>query len=162
VGTHDPGRLGRPRIFRAGAALCCFIFAFLASPGPVQRAQSHIRIGMPHDWTHHHVIFSNPTTPELARAASMDARYWHQRLRMQSETTRRETESSRDADRNEDGAGNRDIDGAADRDRSHHRTRQVDWLCRRAQKKGGCPARSASPDCFANPKSISFVPIRLS
>jgi hypothetical protein len=120
-------RLGRTRIFRAGAAFCCFVFALLASSGHVQRAQTHIRIGMPHDWTHHHVIFSNPTTPELTRAVLLDTRYWHQRFRMQSETNRPDTEGESDADGNEDGDRNRDLDGEADRDRRHSKTRRVDW-----------------------------------
>lgn len=36
------------------------------------------RISLPQDWSHRHVVFSNPTTVEQSLRVKQDARYWHQ------------------------------------------------------------------------------------
>ncbi len=36
---------------------------------------------VPNDWSHHHVIFSRPATPEQAQRIEKDPRYWMQRYR---------------------------------------------------------------------------------
>jgi hypothetical protein len=38
-------------------------------------------IPLPNDWSHRHVIFSKPATPEQAERVERDARYWQQRYR---------------------------------------------------------------------------------
>jgi hypothetical protein len=35
-------------------------------------------VGYPHDWSHSHLIFSAPPTPEDAARVQQDPRYWHQ------------------------------------------------------------------------------------
>jgi len=37
--------------------------------------------GLPTDWSHQHVIFSRPATPERAQKVEQDERYWQQRRR---------------------------------------------------------------------------------
>jgi len=37
--------------------------------------------GLPTDWTHHHVVFSKPSTYEQVRQVTSDPRYWHQWFR---------------------------------------------------------------------------------
>src|SRR5208282_2396964 len=37
--------------------------------------------GLPTDWSHYHVIFSRPATPERAQKVEQDERYWQQRRR---------------------------------------------------------------------------------
>ena len=57
-----------------------FIYAlFLAVPGT---AQTESRQGMPYDWTHHHVIFSNSDSSQVMADAEADPRFWMQRARM--------------------------------------------------------------------------------
>jgi hypothetical protein len=42
------------------------------------------RLGMPYDWSHQHVIFSNAPLPENIAAAQRDPRFWYQKIRMES------------------------------------------------------------------------------
>ena len=57
------------------------ILLLLALPSPGQEARSSGRIGMPYDWTHRHVVFSNPRSLKSARVAFAEPRFWHQRMR---------------------------------------------------------------------------------
>jgi hypothetical protein len=41
-------------------------------------ASSHARISVPHDWSHRHVVFSNPTTLDQSLRVGQDVRFWHQ------------------------------------------------------------------------------------
>jgi len=43
-----------------------------------QEPSPHARISLPHDWSHRHVVFSNPTTQEQSLRVKRDARFWHQ------------------------------------------------------------------------------------
>ncbi len=63
-----------------GAGLCCLVTVgwVLASPGkPVLE-------GLPMDWTHRHVIFSQPATAEQARLLANEPRFWQQEYRRQA------------------------------------------------------------------------------
>jgi hypothetical protein len=42
---------------------------------------SGVRIPLPTDWSHQHVIFSQPATPEIAARIEQDPRYWQQLYR---------------------------------------------------------------------------------
>src|SRR5437879_255142 len=45
-------------------------------------AQSaHVRVGLPQDWSHRHVIFSNPTSIQSLLAVQQDPRFLHQWLK---------------------------------------------------------------------------------
>ncbi len=68
------------RIVWAGVALIAPIVVTLALSGQ-ENAPSRGRIGMPHDWSHRHVIFSNPGTVEQAARVRQDPRFWHQYYR---------------------------------------------------------------------------------
>lgn len=48
--------------------------AFIAAPAVGQNNAP----GVPYDWSHHHVIFSPPSTQEQQTGATADRRYWHQ------------------------------------------------------------------------------------
>src|SRR5579864_7873807 len=54
----------------AGAVPCCAQNA-IAAPG-----------GMPYDWSHHYVVFSQSSSRKAMAAAKKDPRYWQQRARM--------------------------------------------------------------------------------
>jgi hypothetical protein len=70
-------QLNSSRIVASGVGLVAMIgLAFLLfgqEPPP-----SHARISLPHDWSHRHVVFSNPTTLEQSLRVRQDARFWHQ------------------------------------------------------------------------------------
>ncbi len=36
------------------------------------------KIGLPHDWSHHHLVFSAPTSIEQSVKLSQEPRYWQQ------------------------------------------------------------------------------------
>jgi len=61
-----------------GAGFFCLVTVgwVLASP-PGKPAFA----GLPMDWTHRHVIFSQPATPEQARLMADEPRYWQQEYR---------------------------------------------------------------------------------
>lgn len=40
--------------------------------------EAPVRIAQPYDWSHHHVVFSNPATAEQSLRVRQDPRYWHQ------------------------------------------------------------------------------------
>src|SRR5271169_400502 len=70
-------RLSSSRVVASGVGLVGMItVAFLMwaqEPGP-----KHARIALPQDWSHRHVVFSNPTTLEQSLRVKQDARFWHQ------------------------------------------------------------------------------------
>ena len=68
------------RVAWVGVALIAPIVVTLALSGQ-ENAPSRGRIGMPHDWSHRHVIFSNPGTVEQAARVRQDPRFWHQYYR---------------------------------------------------------------------------------
>jgi hypothetical protein len=60
------------------------VFGGLAlSPGLLGQMlpASGVRIPLPTDWSHQHVIFSRPATAEMAAKLEQDPRYWQQRYR---------------------------------------------------------------------------------
>jgi hypothetical protein len=70
-------QLNLSRIVVSGAGLVGMIsvgfFLWGQEPG-----SPHARISLPHDWSHRHVVFSNPTTLEQSLRVMQDARFWHQ------------------------------------------------------------------------------------
>jgi hypothetical protein len=56
-----------------------FAVAFLIWGQEPPSSQS--RISLPHDWSHRHVVFSNPTTLDQTMRVQQDPRFWHQWLR---------------------------------------------------------------------------------
>jgi hypothetical protein len=69
-----------PRIAWAGVPLIATVAVTLALSGE-GTAPSLGRIGMVHDWSHRHVVFSNPTTVEQAMRVRQDPRFWQQYFR---------------------------------------------------------------------------------
>ena len=67
------------RVVRFGAGLLA-----LASLGWVLtgRAAGPLLEGYPTDWTHRHVIFSQPATADQAERLAQDPRYWQQWYRL--------------------------------------------------------------------------------
>jgi len=43
-------------------------------------------VHLPTDWSHHHLVFSNPATAEQLKRAQQDPRYWHQLFRRSQAT----------------------------------------------------------------------------
>jgi len=54
-----------------------------ALPGQVLRFETSVNV--PTDWSHHHLIFSQPATAEQAKRVRQDARYWQQLSRRSPE-----------------------------------------------------------------------------
>jgi len=67
-------------IARFGVLLLGGFSASLLLPGQ-DNPSSRNRISMPYDWSHRHVIFSNPATIEQATRIRQDPRFWHQHFR---------------------------------------------------------------------------------
>jgi hypothetical protein len=68
------------RIALIGVALIGTIALALTLPGQ-ETGFTHGGIGMAHDWSHRHVIFSNPPTVEQAMRVRQDPRFWQQYFR---------------------------------------------------------------------------------
>jgi len=69
---------------RGLAATSSFLLAFSlawAIPCGGQAADAP-RVGMPYDWSHHYVVFSKSSSPEIMAAVQQDARYWQQKIRI--------------------------------------------------------------------------------
>src|ERR1700721_2071412 len=69
----------RSGISSSAAALIAVAFLFLLRSTVAQ--DPFPRIPMVSDWTHQHVVFSQPLTSEMASRIQRDPRYWMQILR---------------------------------------------------------------------------------
>jgi len=94
-------QLNFSRVVASGVGLVGMIsLAFLLwgqEPAP-----SHSRISLPQDWSHRHVVFSNPTTLEQSLRVKQDARFWQQWYRRNVRQTIPAEESSREDSREPD------------------------------------------------------------
>jgi hypothetical protein len=68
------------RFVQFGAGLMLLVTLGWVLTGQAARPAHH-EMGYPTDWTHRHVIFSQPATPEQARRVENDPRYWQQWVR---------------------------------------------------------------------------------
>ena len=94
-------QLNSSRIVASGVGLVGMVtvaFLMLAQePGPKQD-----RIALPQDWSHRHVVFSNPTTLEQSLRVKRDARFWHQWYRRSVQQALPAEESALDESREPD------------------------------------------------------------
>jgi len=67
---------------RLGAGLLCLVTVGWVLTGRAAKPANH-RISVPTDWSHRHLIFSQPRSPEMAARLSEDPRYWQQIYRRQ-------------------------------------------------------------------------------
>src|SRR5208282_5163873 len=70
-------QLNSTRILGSGVGLVgmfALVFVLWGHESPSGPA----KISMPEDWSHHHVVFSNPTTLEQSLRVRQDPRFWHQ------------------------------------------------------------------------------------
>jgi len=73
------------KVFHSGVVrvfvfLLCFVSIALVLRGR-ENSSALEKISAPYDWSHRHVIFSGPATPEQAARIRRDPRYWHQHFR---------------------------------------------------------------------------------
>ncbi len=64
-------------------AVCIAAAGFMIAGGiccAQDAAQPGERVGVPWDWSHQKVFFSQPTDPEMQAIVERDPRYWHQQL----------------------------------------------------------------------------------
>jgi hypothetical protein len=98
--------LGTSRGAWIGLALLGAVSVALALPG---QESGHTRSGiaMVQDWSHHHVVFSNPTTVEQGMRVRQDPRYWQQHFRRTVRQAVPAVEAAEDSrlDEQEDGVG---------------------------------------------------------
>src|ERR1700680_4583469 len=76
-------RVGAFRHLRVCGAVCGLIILAWVYCGPSRRtfASESERAGLPWDWSHEHVVFSDTTDPEISAIIEKDPRLLHQRLR---------------------------------------------------------------------------------
>jgi hypothetical protein len=75
-------RILRHPAVRVGLCLVGMIFAIALSSSPRASGQSEsARLGLPQDWSHRHVVFSNPPTLPTLLAIRQDPRLLHQWLK---------------------------------------------------------------------------------
>ena len=76
------------------------------------------RMGVPHDWSHSHVVFSRPASLPTAMQLQKDNRFWQQSVQHHATVFQREvTHAIQDAD----------AQGFVFRHQRHHRHARVDW-----------------------------------
>ena len=94
-------QLNLSRILVSGVGLVGMISVgfFLWGQEP---ASPHARISLPQDWSHRHVVFSNPTTLEQSLRVGQDARFWHQWYRRNVRLAAPVAESSFDESREQE------------------------------------------------------------
>jgi hypothetical protein len=94
-------QLNSSRIVASGVGLIGMITLGFVLWGQ-EPVSPHARISMPHDWSHRHVVFSNPTTLEQSLRVGQDARFWHQWYRRNIHQTVPVAESTFDESREQD------------------------------------------------------------
>ena len=57
------------------------LMALATTPFSGQNQAQQLLPGVPYDWSHHHLIYSAPSTRDQAAKLRAGARYWHQWLR---------------------------------------------------------------------------------
>src|ERR1035437_4466996 len=78
---------GLPRLGLSILAVLTLSSALLGQMSQGQTSQdSQAVVHLPTDWSHHHLLFSNPATAEQLSRAQQDPRYWHQLLRRSQAT----------------------------------------------------------------------------
>jgi len=80
------------RFFRLGVSLTVLVTVGWVLAGQAAKPAKH-GVPLPTDWSHQHLIFSHPGTPERAARANADVRYWqqvHRREQRLALTTRSE------------------------------------------------------------------------
>jgi len=68
------------RFLRLAVSLAGLVTLGWVLTGQAARPVHH---GIPTDWSHHHLVFSRPSSPERAAQVSQDPRYWQQMYRRQ-------------------------------------------------------------------------------
>ena len=128
--------LGTSRRAWIGVALLGAVSVALVLSGQ-ETGRSRSGIGMVHDWSHHHVVFSNPTTIEQGMRVRQDPRFWQQHFRRNVQQAVPAMEAAEDTGLDEQ----QDLSGLGDdwlgdlfrwRRRRHHRppppnTLKRDW-----------------------------------
>jgi hypothetical protein len=94
-------QLNFSRVVASGVGLVGMISLALLLGGQ-EPAPSHSRISLPQDWSHRHVVFSNPTTLEQSLRVKQDARFWQQWYRRNVRQTIPAEESYREESREPD------------------------------------------------------------
>lgn len=75
------------RFFRLGVGLCVLVAVGWVLTGQAARPANHVAMSVPTDWSHSHLIFSRPATPEMAVRVGEDPRYWQQIARREMTRT---------------------------------------------------------------------------
>jgi hypothetical protein len=99
--------------------MACFLVVLLALQGRGQEHESIQRVGMPHDWTHRHVIFSQASSPELNQTAERDHRFLQQQMRFKMALGQ---DGPHHADRRDD-----EEDATEADERGPREKKRVDW-----------------------------------
>ena len=72
------GNTARQRLLKTAFSSTALILMTAFGWFLIGHATAPVRQGLPTDWSHRHLIFSQPTTPEQAARLKQDPRYWQQ------------------------------------------------------------------------------------
>lgn len=111
------GSLRHPAV-RLGLCFTGMAVVIAVSSSPRATGQSELaRLGLPQDWSHRHVVFSNPPTLPILLAIRQDPRLLHQWLKFNAHgrIDRQAAQEPEDSDRERE------------RDRDSETTKGVDW-----------------------------------
>jgi hypothetical protein len=90
-------RIGVREHLRVYGTLCGLILLALIYCGQARRASASepAQIGFPWDWSHKHVVFSEPSDPKVLAKIQQDPRLIHQRMRQNSSPIQASTDTTR-------------------------------------------------------------------
>src|SRR5438552_13022346 len=77
--------VGVSKLFLAGEVLGCLLLVAQVNVARAQTEAVSAVIGLPDDWTHHHVLFPDSLAPEVREALQRDPRYWLHQARRKGE-----------------------------------------------------------------------------
>ena len=106
--------VGVSKLFLAGEVLGCLLLVAQVNVARAQTEAVSAVIGLPDDWTHHHVLFPDSLSPEVREALQRDPRYWLHQARRKGEAL-------------VGPAWSREIPLRGDRSKKKKTTTKVDW-----------------------------------
>lgn len=68
------------RTFRVITGLICASTLVMVWAAHSAHGQGHVRMSLPQDWSHHHLVFTPPSSFEQAWKLQQEPRFWHQML----------------------------------------------------------------------------------
>jgi hypothetical protein len=88
--------LANSQTFRVRTGLVSALTLMMAWVALSAHGQGHVRMSLPQDWSHHHLVFTPPSSIEQAWRLQQEPRFWHQVLSRNASARRQDEDHAAD------------------------------------------------------------------